>query len=167
MVAIAYNAAVSLHPAHETSVQFQHPVPRPGQHHHNSSETYHIISIRPGLVEAMRCLDTFAKYYPDWDDTGAAIIARDTILRAKSLVRNILVHDSPGGMEPFYIGPIPNGGIQIEWRGPTHGVEIEIRPDRTYGYLLTEIGTNEPEITYHRSVSFHEAIELVSKVLDA
>ncbi len=99
-------------------------------------------------------------YPPDWDDAGAATIASDTILRAKELVQRVYRSVQQGDeAEPFSIGPIPNGGIQIEWRGHTRTLEVEIRPDGTYGCLCVQASASEPELRYQRDVPLNTIIE--------
>jgi hypothetical protein len=111
-------------------------------------------------------LDSFAMYAPDWDDAGAATIAADTIMRAKRLVRDIFANNSRSEGEPYYIGPIPNGGIQIEWRGDADSLEVEIRPDGEFDYLLVRGYANQPDIIYRRDIPFDEIVRLVSEILD-
>ncbi len=125
------------------------------------------ITILPGFAAALQRLDAFARYSPDWDDAGAATIAPDTILRAKQLVHGVYASVQHGDeAEPFYVGPIPNGGIQIEWRGNTNTIEIEVRPDGTYGCLRVPADTRESAMRYQRDVPFDTIIAFVSGVLD-
>lgn len=124
------------------------------------------IAIQPGFAAALQRLDAFAAYFPDWDDAGAVTIASDTILRAKELVQSVYRSIQHGEeAEPFYIGPIPNGGIQVEWRGSADSIEVEIRPNGTYGCLSVRASASEPKITYRRDISSDEIIALVSGIV--
>ncbi|MDQ6601484.1 MAG: hypothetical protein M3176_13460 [Chloroflexota bacterium] len=130
---------------------------------------HHRITIQPepGFTAALQRLDAFAMYPPDWDDGGAATIASDTILRAKELVQGVyrsVQHSDEA--EPFYIGPIPNGGIQVEWRGIAEGIEVEIRPDGTYGCLHVQTNAHEPAMHHQRAVSYDTIVALVAGILD-
>jgi len=129
---------------------------------------HHNTMVQPGFISALQRLDAFAVYPPDWDDGGAATIASDTILRAKELVHRVyrsVQHSDEA--EPFYIGPIPNGGIQIEWRGHIRTIEVEIRLDGTYGCLCVQVSASEPEMRYQRDVPLATIVVSVAEVLDA
>jgi hypothetical protein len=165
MIAIAYNTAVPQYPATRASVQSQHPIPKPVGNQSSFMESHHIITIDI-LIAAMRRLDSFAMYAPDWDDAGAATIAADTIMRAKRLVRDIFANISHSEGEPYYIGPIPNGGIQTEWRGDADSIEVEIRPDGGFDYLLVRGYASQPNIVHRRDVPSDEIVRLVSEILD-
>lgn len=57
------------------------------------------------------------------------------------------------------MGLIPGGGMQIEWHTPTRGLEIEILPDGSIGYVKIEGDEYDDGSAQH--VKRHKAIEFV------
>jgi len=89
--------------------------------------------------EAAQRLDAFALLSARWDTYDAKPIAPAAIHEARRLLAAVAQQftDQTERAKPFFVAPLPYGGVQIEWRRPKAGIEVEIGPDGQFGYLLT------------------------------
>jgi len=61
-------------------------------------------------------------------------------------------------MTPYFVAPLPYGGVQLEWREPGREIEIEIAPDGTLAYLLIEREGVARRFTEQEDVSLDDAV---------
>jgi len=40
--------------------------------------------------------------------------------------------------QPYFVGPLPNGGVTIEWRNGPEQLGIDVEPTGQFGYILVE-----------------------------
>lgn len=83
-------------------------------------------------------LDALAKLVPGWDTYGAQPIAPCAISVARELLRAVAAHPRTAHAEPYFVAPLPYGGVQLEWRKGGHAIEVEVAPDGSFAYLLMD-----------------------------
>jgi len=115
------------------------------------------------LVRADQRLADLARLEEDWDSYGAAPIAPEAIKIASHLMRRVLMHRP---YPPYFVGPIPYGGVEIEWRNCDKRVEIDVRPDGSLD-VLTVTGTGPSTRREARqNVPIMDALRLIEGILE-
>ncbi|TAE92181.1 MAG: hypothetical protein EAZ79_30395 [Oscillatoriales cyanobacterium] len=66
---------------------------------------------------------------------------------------------------PYDAAPIANGSLQLEWRSPYGNLEVEIKPDMSFSYLLIKGEGNERKFEEKNEVSLSEVLNVVSQLL--
>ncbi len=100
-----------------------------------------------GIVEALRGLARIEKLEPNWDSYGSEPPSAVAIATARDLVWTVLQQMFVLFGEraiPYSIAPLSGGGVQIEWRGSTGAIEVEIGPEGKFGYLVAR-GKEPPQ----------------------
>ena len=76
----------------------------------------------------------------DWDSYGAVPIHPQAIALAQQLSNDILLHVGSRGFAlaglRVDVLPLADGGVQVEWAGPSGRLDVEVTPERTFNYLL-------------------------------
>ena len=91
------------------------------------------LPLRPGPFEPV--LSQVARYRElpaDWDSYGAQRISEPAIeaaIRVLDLLSDTAIERAITLLVPYHIAPVPNGGIQIEWRRDGRSIELWIAPD--------------------------------------
>src|SRR5215207_7158129 len=91
------------------------------------------------LHAAFQRLDELEKLERDWDGYGAlpltstAMALADAVMRKAVKQLEALLGER---VAPYTIMPIADGGVSIEWRGPTATLELDIGPSGALSYLL-------------------------------
>ena len=123
-------------------------------------------------VEPESTLDriaAFLKLPPDWDSYGANAPSVVAVTAAQRFVRTAFARYLPNygsQIAPYWVAPIPNGGIQIDWRGPNGEIEVDVDPSGKFGYLLQE-GTGDASTAEEANdVPLETVLGLLAKVLD-
>lgn len=119
---------------------------------------------------AVRSLDDLARLEPDWDSYDALPPTATAIQAARGfllLVAERLEASGPECLRPFTVVPVPDGGVQIEWRSAVADLEIEIGPDGTLSSLLIEHAATEPRYEEAHGLSCQDALRLVARVVGA
>lgn len=93
----------------------------------------------PFLDAAFSRITEIGRLEEDWDTYGAPATSGVAIRVSRRLL--LQVADRLGGehgrrLAPYAVMPVPGGGIQMEWRGSSGMLEVEITPDGRLGYLL-------------------------------
>jgi hypothetical protein len=95
----------------------------------------------PALAEIGSRLDEIAGLEHDWDSYGSEPPSAFAVLTARTLVRDVAAR-VPASPEdhaiPFAILPLSGAGVQIEWRGASRAIEVDISRDGELSYLLLE-----------------------------
>jgi len=87
-------------------------------------------------------LDELARLEPDWDSYGARPMTAIAINQANKLLIDVARHYLELGLlhvlrtKPWFIAPLADGGIQIEWKSNRGALEVEIGGDGQIGYLI-------------------------------
>jgi hypothetical protein len=93
-----------------------------------------------GRVHAMRSLPE------NWDSYSASPPSQAAIVKLLNIVREVIgnrmsVVGSPA--IPYVVAPLPDGGVQAEWRCGSRAIEVDVNTDGTFGYLIvTRDSTN-------------------------
>lgn len=130
----------------------------------------HIVDLQwPDVMDRM---SDFATLGPDWDSYGAAPIssvARKTARDLLVTLVNVALADHPAlsveELKPYFVAPIPFGGVQLEWRHDQIEIEVEARPDGSLGYLV--IDRRSATSGYHEqpNVTMREVVDRVIAVM--
>lgn len=120
------------------------------------------------LLPALQRLDELSRLAPDWDSYGAlppSVTALDT---AESIMRQVVeqLGDSFGERAaPYTVMPIADGGLQLEWRGPTTELEFDIGPEGAFSYLLIEHPNGVRRFAEGAGLSRAAAFTLIERVI--
>jgi hypothetical protein len=126
-------------------------------------------SIPLGISAAIHQLDEFRDLPPDWNSYGAEPIPEDAIEVARDLLGAVALRysDRPDLATPYVVGPIPYGGVQIEWRRPGREIEIEVGPRDYLAYLKIEGYGADRAFSEDEGVSLEDVMELIAWVFNA
>jgi hypothetical protein len=115
----------------------------------------------------LRRLDRFATLERGWDSYGAQPISVNAIEAASVLLMSLAAHLEPWfgrRVKPYVVAPLASGGVQLEWRGPSGIIEVDVDPEGTFSYLLLQ-GAEEDAVAEDNNVSPVVIQELLSEVL--
>jgi hypothetical protein len=73
----------------------------------------------------------------DWDSYGAVPPSSRSLTMAKGIILEMMARFEARGV-PTEVMPIADGGIQVEWRGPSGDLALNAAPDGSWSYLLIE-----------------------------
>jgi hypothetical protein len=114
------------------------------------------------LAQARARLDALAALGEDWDSYGAVPIAPLAIRTAFHLMDRVVQH---GGRAPYFVGPIPYGGVEIEYRNGNRSIEIDIHPDKKLD-ILTVLGDGAVAIREARyDVPLSDVFRMIDRIL--
>lgn len=113
-------------------------------------------------------IEALAQLEPDWDSYEAATISPRAITLAKDLVVYTAIGAASLRIEahPSYIGPVPNGGVQIEWRRDGREIQVEVRPNQTLGCLLVKQHGAQRDREYQEDVPLVGVLWLIADVIN-
>ena len=86
------------------------------------------------LQSALKTVTRLAQLPANWDGHGSPALRPMAVARACQLL-SFLEWDN---LHVPQIGPVPGGGIQIEWHVAERELEIEILPDGSVEFLTVE-----------------------------
>jgi hypothetical protein len=104
----------------------------------------------------------------DWDSYGALPVSSVAFVKVCQLLIDVKYSLSPLVGErilPSDVAPIADGSLQLEWRGPHGKLEVEIKPDMDFSYLLIKGEGSERTFEEKNQVSLSEVLNVVSQVL--
>ncbi len=120
------------------------------------------------LKPALERLEQLAELGPDWDSYGAHAPTPDAVAAAHDLLIAVgerLGHRLGSRVMPSAVVPLADGGVQIEWRGPTADLELEIRAADDLAYLFVDRSGTDRTFDEADEVSWSEALDLVARAL--
>jgi hypothetical protein len=92
------------------------------------------------FAQTARRISGFADLEPDWDSYGGKTPTLEAIDAAQRLLTTISRdRRALAGAErlvPSWVSPLPSGGVQIDWNGPSAELEVDVDPSGRIGYLL-------------------------------
>jgi hypothetical protein len=120
------------------------------------------------IAAALKDLERIEGLHADWDSYGSAAPSRVAVATARRIIWSVYMSSlNPGQrpVAPYSVAPISGGGVQIEWRGETRAIEVEVSPEGAFGYLLV-IGV-EPSCEFEErdNVPQSRILELVRSLL--
>lgn len=120
------------------------------------------------MVKSFALLDRVVDLESDWDSYGGSPptpVAVRTASRVLTVVHSSFDETAGEWIVPFHVAPIPNGGLQIEWRGPGATLELDIGPDGAFGYLLIQGRGEARRFEESENVSWATVLGLVGRVV--
>lgn len=141
----------------------------PVAHHQETTDEFgsrHRIVTATVYPVAMQRLSEFARLTPGWDTYDAQPITMTATSEAQRFLSELAARFAgrTNDAEPFFVAPLPYGGVQMEWRQTGHEIEIEIGPDGHIGYLLTTGQGDNHTFTERDNVQFAEVLDLVTRL---
>lgn len=91
------------------------------------------------FAPSIRQLDALRSLGADWDSYGGAPISDKALSIARAILTDLSFQPvDPAFVVPFHIAPVPNGGLQIEWRRAdgSGSLELWIDPDGRVDALI-------------------------------
>ena len=127
------------------------------------------VSVETRVVDAehsvsFRYLAVLGELADNWDSYGGAPPTPTSLEAARSLLSDLdrQARILPGrAVTPFHIAPLPSGGVQLEWTGPSKDIEVEIGPDGALAYLVIDRSGGERRFTEDEQVPATTVVELV------
>lgn len=104
----------------------------------------------------------------DWDSYGALPVSPVAFVKTCQLLIDVKYSLSALVGEqllPSDVAPIADGSLQLEWRVPHGKLEVEIKPDMDFSYLLLRGEGSERKFEEKDRVSLSEVLNVVSQVL--
>lgn len=104
----------------------------------------------------------------DWDSYGAAPISATAIERAREVLTDMGARFGPSAglhARPFAVVPVPDGGVQLEWRGQGRALELEIGPDGQLAYLLDGGEAHGGHSEERSAAGWEDALDAVARVV--
>ena len=100
-------------------------------------------------------INAFERLPLNWDSYGAVPVT-GIATRSARLLLIALATDASLGVTaiPFFVGPLANGGVQLEWHTNTSAVEVEVDPGTgayTYIQEFSDHSTPTQEGSFNRS----------------
>ncbi len=95
--------------------------------------------VPPSLLPALSRIVEMAKLGADWDGEDGDPPTAEAVAAACFLIEAVAEHRQQQGyvgIPPTTSSPIPDGGLQVEWRGPTSRIDIQANADGSFGYLV-------------------------------
>lgn len=123
------------------------------------------VEVRPSpYTDLLDRLDGLLGLPENWDSYGASRIENAAVATAKKLLiaLEVELESEPEGGAPCFLGPVSDGGIQLEWQSANRLLEVTVGPDGGLRYLI-DSGRNEapPRFRSGPLRSIGEAIRVV------
>lgn len=115
-------------------------------------------------------LAELARLEPDWDSYGGFPPTDRAVADAASIMRTAFNKFGPTAGEraiPYGVFPIADGGVQLEWHGPSSELELNVGPEGGLSFLVIEHPKGEPRYRQGSDLSNVEALDLVRSVIRA
>lgn len=122
------------------------------------------------LGPAVRRIANLARLQPDWDSYGGhppTPLARGKALEFLRRVSTLLWPVAGERARPASISPLPSGGIELEWQGPSSLIAVDVGPDGTWGYLRKRGSGESAEYQEDAGLGEDKLLPLVAEVLAA
>jgi hypothetical protein len=114
-------------------------------------------------------LNGIQKFEDNWDSYGAQSPSDRAVTASNNLVWNVIARcfaTSSKRAIPYSVLPLSGAGVQMEWRGITDSIEVEVSSDGKFGYLLTRNEASPARYREERDdVSEGEILRLVASTM--
>lgn len=121
------------------------------------------------ILSITRKMLEFGGLEPNWDSYRAKPVSLKVVRQAEKLFSQIVDQFYPVHGEkirPCHIAPLPTGGVQFEWRGPSGEFEVEVHTNDRYNYLLTQGEDDNCVYKEDENVTASEILRLLSLIFD-
>ena len=122
----------------------------------------------PSLLPALSRIVEMAKLSPNWDGEDADPPTAEAVAAAYFLIEAVAERrqqQGHAGSPPLTSSPIPDGGLQIEWRGPTGRIDVQANADGSLGYLVKWDSGSAARCKEADAVSLEAVLALMDRVL--
>ena len=122
----------------------------------------------PSLLPALSRIVEMAKLSPNWDGEDADPPTAEAVAAACFLIEAVAERrqrQGAVGIPPATSSPIPDGGLLIEWRGPSASIDVQANPDGTLGFLVKWIAGSAAEYEEADNATLEEVLVLIDRVL--
>ncbi len=123
---------------------------------------------RQSLLSPLKRLEEIAGLGPDWDSYGAESPDQRAVIKAGVLVAAVedrLSLVSGVNPLPWAIAPIGDGSVQVEWKGEDVAIEVEVRADGPFIYLIEKDDVDNLEFDEGEVVGAEDMASLVARVV--
>jgi hypothetical protein len=122
------------------------------------------------IVPALEQLRGLAQLGDNWDSYGADSISPVAIATASLLISSVdedRVRHGGRHAAPWMVAPLPDGGVQVEWKIASRKIQIQIDPEGAMSYLTVDRSHLVPSYTEEHEVSLGRIRSLVELVYAA
>jgi hypothetical protein len=125
---------------------------------------------RDDLASVHERIAGFTALGPDWDSYGAACPSANAIQTARHVLDDLVIlyaRQFEDKVLPFWVSPLPSGGVQLEWRAPTSEfeLEVEVHPNGRLAFLLQRGRGPAAEYEEGEDASLEDIASLLGQVL--
>lgn len=129
------------------------------------------VEARPSAyTELFDRVDAFRELPEGWDSYGASTIEDTAVAETRKLLvaLEVALAAEPEGGAPCFLGPIADGGIQLEWQSADRILEITIGPDGGLRYLHDRGRSSTSQRFGSGGLhSIRDAIRFVARILES
>jgi hypothetical protein len=120
------------------------------------------------MQEAVDEVHRFTELGPNWDSYGGEPPTRQSITAASALL--VTMQRVLGGyvgqrIEPEYVAPRPDGGVQIEWVARSVKVSVEVSETGSLGYLFVDKSSGVRKAKEEHDVPAETIQQMIATVL--
>lgn len=90
--------------------------------------------------ELLRKIDSLSKLAPGWDGRHSPPPTPEALEQTRAVILEAAA--DPSFPRP-HVGPVPGGGLQVEWTSDGFEVEVEVLPDGALMYLVSGPGRED------------------------
>lgn len=122
------------------------------------------VNLQPTLNQ----LSGFSELQPDWDSYGGSAPSSRAVNLARRLIIEVgtrLFLSRGNRAAPHDLGPTPNGGIEVEWRGDWRSIAVEVGPHGHLDYLLIDRRKGDRQYVEKHGVGWSEVESLIQDVI--
>lgn len=130
-----------------------------------SEDTSSYRTVDSSFEKTWETLDSFLNLPENWDSYGAETIRPDSIKAAKFLISDVdrEMFSRSDQARPSVIAPLPDGRIQLEWKGVDREIEVEVSPDSRLDFLLVRLG-DEPKYEEFDDADWMSVVSLIASI---
>ena len=128
------------------------------------------VQLDPSVLPTLRRITELAKLPNNWDGEDAEAPTARAIAAADYLVAAVAEGRERRGFRrvpPTTSSPIPDGGVQLEWRGVNARIDVQANPDGSYGFLVKWGSGSAARYEEADEASLDSILERIDHVLDA
>ena len=123
----------------------------------------------PSLLPALSRIVEMAKLAPNWDGEDADPPTAESVAAACFLIEAVAERrqrEGGVGVPPATSSPIPDGGLLMEWQGPSARIDVEAKPDGALGYLVEWETGSAARYEEADTASLDAVLALIDRVLN-
>jgi hypothetical protein len=133
---------------------------------HTASQV--IANHRPWLRDTVQSVHRFRLLPRNWDTYGGLPSRLRAIRRAEAILQSV-ARDFSGQVhaKPYFVGPLPDGGVTLEWRRDGYELGVDISPRGQLGFLYVEPTPDGERVEEADVAEWNKVQALISRVLCA